>query len=225
MKRHFTLPVVIATALHVALLFGFSPAPRPVVVAEAPSGGPGLPPIPVTIHDDPIVGDDELDGVESRPRKGNPDDAAPEGPDVSKPTPSSFTMTKIDVPGRAKPGAVTIPGGPPGVPDGDPDGNPLGHIGPVDFSQLDNPPRARAQPAPMYPAEARHRGWEGEVVVSFTVDEAGRVSALRVVRMTDAAFEAAALKAVALWRFEPGRRHGKPVSYRMAVPVVFRINP
>ena len=45
-----------------------------------------------------------------------------------------------------------------------------------------------------------------------------------VVESSDRVFEEAAVRAVAKWRFEPGRRDGRVVRFRMAVPIVFALN-
>ena len=96
--------------------------------------------------------------------------------------------------------------------------------GPVRSDLLDNAPRTRTQIAPVYPYEAKVNGRPGEVVVEFIVDESGRVLEPRVVRSTDPIFEAATVRAVSKWRFEPGRRDGRVVRFRMAVPVAFALN-
>lgn len=89
---------------------------------------------------------------------------------------------------------------------------------------LDNPPRARFQAAPIYPFEEKKNGIPGEVVVEFEVDETGAVHNARVTRSSSRAFEEPTLRAVAKWRFEPGKRHGKVVGFRMTVPVIFSLN-
>jgi len=109
------------------------------------------------------------------------------------------------------------------VPDGLPDGIP-GVSSVVDFSKLDNRPQARVQVAPIYPTEAKMRGVEGQVLVGFTVDVDGRVMAAHVIECKDGVFAQPALQAVSKWRFVPGRWHGRVVSFRMAVPIVFRLN-
>jgi outer membrane biosynthesis protein TonB len=45
-----------------------------------------------------------------------------------------------------------------------------------------------------------------------------------VISRTDPLFEEAALRAVGHWRFAPGRHHGRVVRFKMAVPIVFRMN-
>jgi protein TonB len=42
-----------------------------------------------------------------------------------------------------------------------------------------------------------------------------------VQQSTDPVFERPALAAVKQWRFEPGKRNGKPVRFRMRVPITF----
>jgi protein TonB len=112
--------------------------------------------------------------------------------------------------------------GPWGTPDGIADvGADPGAIIGVAF--LDHVPATRVRVPPAYPPEARQRGLSGEVLVEFVVSEAGRVLHPHIVRASDPLFEAATLRAVEKWRFEPGRKNGKLVRYRMAVPVVFNL--
>jgi protein TonB len=61
-------------------------------------------------------------------------------------------------------------------------------------------------------------------MVEFLVDESGRVNHPHVVSSSDRVFEEAAVRAVAKWQFEPGRRDGKIVRFRMTVPIVFRLS-
>ena len=61
----------------------------------------------------------------------------------------------------------------------------------------------------------------GQVYVIFVVDEQGRVQNPKVQRSSDPIFERAALTAVRQWKFEPGKREGRPVRFRMRVPLTF----
>ena len=90
----------------------------------------------------------------------------------------------------------------------------------VSVLELDVAPRALYRPAPVLSAELRART-PASVTLLFEVDAAGRVRAARVHSSSDPAFERAALQAVESWRFEPGRRDGQPVAYRMRVPLSF----
>jgi protein TonB len=89
---------------------------------------------------------------------------------------------------------------------------------------LDNTPRARSQRPPQFPFEARHAGLEGHVLVEFTVDETGHVLNPCVLSSNDARFDAPTLAAIGAWRFEPGRRDGRIVRFRMQVPVDFKLS-
>ena len=89
---------------------------------------------------------------------------------------------------------------------------------------LDNPPRTRFQASPLYPFQAKREGTSGEVLVDFMVDEQGRVVEPRVVKSSHPMFDEPTLRAVAKWQFEPGRRDGRIVKFRMTVPVLFNLN-
>lgn len=89
--------------------------------------------------------------------------------------------------------------------------------------QLDRRPRAKLQVAPDYPVSLRQGGMEGTVMVEFDVDATGRVVSVRVLRSTEHGFEDATVRAVLKWRFEPGRRDGRAVPFRMSVPVDYRL--
>jgi protein TonB len=61
----------------------------------------------------------------------------------------------------------------------------------------------------------------GTVYIVFVVDQRGRVENPVVQSASDPAFEAPALAAVKQWKFEPGKRNGEPVRFRMRVPITF----
>lgn len=89
------------------------------------------------------------------------------------------------------------------------------------LADLDQPPKVVHQPAPDFPAELRRRKTEGSVHVLFIVDRSGRVESPIVQKSSHPALEQPALQAVRRWRFEPGRRQGQPVPFRMRVPISF----
>jgi protein TonB len=90
------------------------------------------------------------------------------------------------------------------------------------LADLDQAPRAVFQPAPEYPSALRKQKLDGTVHVLFMVDKTGRVESPLVQKSTNPGFEAAALQAVKRWRFEPGKRNGEPVVFRMRVPITFK---
>lgn len=88
------------------------------------------------------------------------------------------------------------------------------------MADLDQKPRVIYQPGPTLDAAARRKA-PGTVYILFIVDQRGRVENPVVQQSTDPVFEKAALAAVKQWKFEPGKRNGQSVRFRMRVPVTF----
>lgn len=219
MNTRFLIPASLALAIHGGLFFGFPDSPR--VAVAAPDDKPII--IVCDLHlmpDEPV----KLDLISDEPtvKKGEPIDV-PRG-DERPPieiktddfiiTPPPITPVKTgDLKRFAESG---LEGGLIGGADIGKNILPATH--------LDSPPRARFQAAPLYPFEEKKNGIPGEVMVEFEVDESGVVHNARVTRSSSRAFEEPTLRAVAKWRFEPGKRHGKVVGFRMTVPVIFSLN-
>lgn len=88
------------------------------------------------------------------------------------------------------------------------------------IADLDQKPRVVYQPGPVLSADVRRKA-PGTVYVLFVVDQSGRVSEPLVQKSTDPVFERPALSAVKQWKFEPGKRNGQAVRFRMRVPITF----
>ena len=85
------------------------------------------------------------------------------------------------------------------------------------------PPIFFSNPPPRYPELARQRGWEGDVLLRLTIDETGMVTDVTVKRSSGyELLDAAAVRAVRLWRAEPARRFGRAVKTVEYLPVQFR---
>lgn len=216
MERHFGIPIALAAALHVALLFGVNPAPRLKlpVIKDSPDKYRYF---PMPVIDDVPIATDLPAGEKATPSAvAPPAISSPELPAIK--TDESFTMP---VPPIVHDG-VDLKQIPTDLPRFGPgDGQGMFPGGVLSAVELDEPPRARFQPAPIFPHEARRDGQRGEVIVQFLVDEEGRVLEPRVVSSTHGMFDASTLQAVAKWRFHPGRSSGRIVRFRMSVPVVF----
>ena len=84
------------------------------------------------------------------------------------------------------------------------------------------PARYARCPAPPFPDEARKAKISGTVLLLVEVDENGRPSSIAVRRSSGhEVLDAAALRAVRTWRFDPARLGGKPVGARLEIPVRF----
>jgi protein TonB len=88
------------------------------------------------------------------------------------------------------------------------------------MADLDQKPRVIYQPGPSLTRQLR-RKTPAKVNIIFIVDENGRVMEPRVRNSTDPEFEKPALSAVKRWKFEPGKRGGKAVRFRMLAPITF----
>jgi TonB family protein len=86
-------------------------------------------------------------------------------------------------------------------------------------------PRPLDRIAPAYPESLRAARIEGDVLLVFRVDEQGRVFDPEIRFSTHPEFGAAAAEAVLDWRFRPGFRDGKPATFRVNIPITFRLNP
>lgn len=88
------------------------------------------------------------------------------------------------------------------------------------LADLDQKPRAIVQTSPQVTPQMRKKGGV-TVYVLFTVNELGRVENPVVQSPGDPQFDNAALAAVKQWRFEPGKRKGQPVRFRVRQPITF----
>jgi len=82
------------------------------------------------------------------------------------------------------------------------------------------PPRLVSSVLPIYPSAARETGIEGDVVVDTTIDQTGRVTAMKVVS-GNAMLRQAALDALRQWKYEPSKLNGEPVPVQMTVTIKF----
>jgi len=91
------------------------------------------------------------------------------------------------------------------------------------LSDLDQRPRIVYQPSPRINSKVRRqtRDGKGKVFVIFVVGKQGKVENATVQSSSHNVFERPALAAVRKWRFEPGKRGGQAVRFRMRVPIVF----
>jgi protein TonB len=95
-----------------------------------------------------------------------------------------------------------------------------GEGGTFSVADLDQQPRVLYPHNPQITPQIRRKA-PGTVYVVFLVDEEGRVQNPVVQQSPDPVFDRAALDAIKKWKFEPGKRNGKPVRFRMRQPITF----
>ncbi len=88
------------------------------------------------------------------------------------------------------------------------------------MADLDQRPRVIYQPSPVLNGKVRDKA-PGRVYIIFIVNEQGRVESPKVQSSDGPVFEQPALAAVKQWKFEPGKRNGEAVRFRMRVPITF----
>jgi TonB family protein len=78
---------------------------------------------------------------------------------------------------------------------------------------------------PVYTDEAKHAQIQGGVTLEAVVLENGTVGDVQVIRSLDAVhgLDKEAVKALKQWRFEPGKKDGKPVPVRVEVEMTFTL--
>lgn len=76
---------------------------------------------------------------------------------------------------------------------------------------------------PEFSADSKEAYVEGVVKVSTVVTTDGTASNCQIVRGLNAEEDKTALKAVKLWRFQPGTKEGKPVNVRVTVEIEFHL--
>ncbi len=126
------------------------------------------------------------------------DDAAPadEQPPAPQP-PSSLPLVRAGLVSEAAP--------PPGVED-------------------ETAPRPLDNPPPVYPARARFERLAGTVTLRLTIAVDGSVTTLEVEHSSGhAILDAAAMRAVRVWRFEPARRGNAAMPWTGLLPIRFTL--
>jgi protein TonB len=217
--QKYLIPVSVAATVHVAL-FWFMPQESYTRLIEVPLGKPPRPHAPVEQPADEPEKPDRT-SEEVKPLLGALAPVALDEPplrlvETAFPMPVENIRPEVAVDTRNLPTII-------GDPLGDRNGKllPEGSIFAVD---LDRTPRAKAQIPPEYPYAMKQAGASGTVTVEFAVDKSGRVTRAEAVNYTNRDFVEPALRAVRQWRFEPGRKDGKVVPFRMVIPIEFGID-
>lgn len=85
-------------------------------------------------------------------------------------------------------------------------------------------PRYAENPKPLYPREAKKKGYEGEVLLRVEVLSNGRVGAIEVKRSSGhEVLDRSAMTAVKQWTFIPARKGEAPVPIWVNIPIAFQL--
>lgn len=93
----------------------------------------------------------------------------------------------------------------------------------VQSASSETPPRAIYSPQVEYTEEARRAKLEGICTVSFIVGLDGKVSNVVVTKKLGMGLDERAIETVSKWKFEPGRRNGRPVISHLTLDLTFKI--
>ncbi len=220
--QRYLLPASMAAAFHAAVFYGFpsnAGTIRPPILRKLSVDRP--PEAPFEMPDPPPAAQ-PADQPAASPRRGN------ERPELPPSLPNNELKAGFEMPAdtswKTRTPVEITQIGPPGTPDGTAVDGPAGPGTPTgDIGTLDGVPRTLAQMPPEYPATLRRDRVEGSALVEFVVDISGHVRSAHVVNCSRPEFAAPTVRAVMRWRFEPGRRNGLLVPFRMAVPVNYRL--
>jgi periplasmic protein TonB len=86
------------------------------------------------------------------------------------------------------------------------------------------PAKPQFTPAPQYPADSVRLNEQGRVLLRVSITASGVVSGSSIVQSSGfARLDQAARTTVALWRFRPATRDGRPIETEVQIPVRFRL--
>lgn len=165
---------------------------------------------------------------DSEVRRKKPKPPKPPEPEkMRKPdtTPRQPTRQKLTLPFKVNP---RLPGGPNSLVLPPLKSAPLVNTaalqGAFSVGQLDGPLTTLARVPPVYPVQARRRGIEGWVKVSFIVDKSGRVGKITILESEPKGlFERSVERCVGSWRFKPGTVDGMPVKAKVETIIRFEL--
>jgi TonB family protein len=96
-------------------------------------------------------------------------------------------------------------------------------VGYWDAQQVDQRARALTDISPSYPPQAFKQREHGRVLVEILINAQGGIDGLRLVAAT-AGFAASAMAALDSMHFDPAMLGGQPVSSRLLVELIYRLN-
>jgi TonB family protein len=86
-----------------------------------------------------------------------------------------------------------------------------------------SPPTVLYKVEPEYSEEARQAKFQGTVLLFVVVDEHGNPRDIKILRPLGLGLDQKAIEAVSKWKFNPGKKDGKPVPVEARIEVNFRL--
>jgi TonB family protein len=87
-----------------------------------------------------------------------------------------------------------------------------------------SPPRVFYAPDPEYSEAARLSKFQGSTTLWLVVTTDGTAQDVKITEPCGLGLDEKAVKAVSVWKFEPGRKDGSPVAVQINVKVTFRLH-
>ena len=216
MRRDLLIALFVSVLVHGWLALGFNTKPPPLIPDAPPPPTIEISLPPPEAEDVPLA--DSSDQPPADPAPAPPMQA--DLPSVNLDTPFVQPIQPFPPPTLGRPvGLITIPssGG-----TGSGLGSVLGAI--FDLASLDQRPSTRYDAVPHYPDAMKSAGISGEVEVGFIIDTEGAPHDAYVIRSSQREFESAALNAVSLSKFVPGKKGGRVVNTRVRRIIVFSLD-
>jgi len=86
-------------------------------------------------------------------------------------------------------------------------------------------PKVLSEVKPEYPAAVKEKRIQGVVVMDCVVLPSGDVGDIRVTTSLEPSLDAAAVRALRKWRFQPGTKDGQAVPVQVSVEITFTLRP
>ncbi len=216
MRRDLIIGIIVSALLHAGFIFGL-PKPKEEVKKHVEEK------VDQMLMEMPVIEPDKEDKPEEQNDEVVENQLAPPSlVDLPTVVPVNAFVQQIQPPPppglTPSKGAVTIPVTRPGANLG------KGMKDLFDIANLDQAPSPKFQGPPNYPFEMRRAGISGEVTVAFIVGSSGDVVEAYAIKSTQREFEQPAVQAVLKWKWRPGRKGGRAVNTKMAIPIAFNLN-
>jgi len=97
-------------------------------------------------------------------------------------------------------------------------------ISPVYYNVKEAIPLYKENTAPVYPMQAKKRGYEGIVILEVLVTKEGKAGKISVFQSSRySLLDESAVSSVKKWRFEPGKRGDERVDMPVKIPIRFKL--